>query len=188
MRLIRKTGYQLRRALARINRRIRRSDGLAYFLLWLRKFFFYLLVLIFLLFEAVWEVLHDLLVQPRIYAYSIDVINHFCQGQNRYVVLAVYLSLFVPMEMLGLMSAALAASGHIALAGLVYASKGLIAIPAIDVFVANQEKLRSFRLIDWGYQQIQALKHSRTYQSVLKRMRGFTQKLRVYVQQLWGKP
>ena len=179
--MIRKWGYALRRSLVAANRRLKRSDGLAWLLSGIRRLLLYVLVLVFLVFEEIWDVLHDILFRPRFYQRAMTWVNDFSAGQNRYVVLLVYLSLFIPMEILGLMSAALAASGQMFLAVLVYASKGLIAVPAIDVFVANEKKLRSFAVIEWVYQKIQQLKHSSTYLVMVDRFKRLKSRIRQWI-------
>jgi len=165
--VLKRAGRALRHALASTRRRIRASDGLMYLLLWLRKLLLYVLVLGFLLFEEIWEVLRDLLAFRRYYPRLMAAINRFAARRNRYLVLLIYLALFIPMELLGLASAALAAEGHWKSAFLVYASKGLVAIPAIDVFTANKDKLLSFGIIQWAYDQLQCLKRSEVYLSVV---------------------
>ena len=168
--MIRKTAQRLRKTFARANRRIRTSDGLMHLLLLLSKALLYMLVVVFLVFEEVWEALRDLLVWRKHYVRAMAAVNAFCRNQSRYVVLAIYLSLFVPMEMLGLASAALVASGHAVWAAAVYLSKGLIAIPAIDIFVGNRGKLLSFGLIRWVYGLLNRLKQSEAYLSVVHLM------------------
>lgn len=179
--MIRKWGYALRRSLVKANRRLKRSDGLAWLLSGVRRLLLYVVVLVFLMFEEIWDVLHDVLFRPRVYQRGMAWLNGFSAGQNRYVVLLIYLSLFIPMEILGLMSAALAASGQMVLAVLVYASKGLIAVPAIDVFTANAEKLRSFAAIEWAYQKIQQLKHSSTYLAIVDRLKWMKSRIRQWI-------
>ena len=165
--MLKRIGRNLRRALAGTRRRIRASDGLMSLLLRLRNLFLYALVLVFLVFEEVWEVLRDLLAFRRYYPRLMAAVNAYTSRQNRYLVLFIYLSLFVPMELLGLASAALAAEGYWKSALLMYASKGLVAIPAIDIFVANRDKLLSFGVIAWGYGLLQRFKQSEVYLSVV---------------------
>jgi len=176
--MIKKTAQRLRKAFARANRRIKSSDGLMHLLLLLRKAVLYVLVVIFLVFEEVWDVLRDLLVWRKHYARAMAAINGYSSTRSRYVVLAIYLSLFVPMEILGLASAALMASGHVAWAVAIYLSKGLIAVPAIDIFVANREKLLSFSLINYGYGLLMRFKHSPVYLATLEQLGRLKQRLR----------
>ena len=159
---------RLRRAFARANRRVKSSDGLMHLLLSLRKALLYLLVVVFLIFEEVWEVLRDFFVWSRYYRLVIARVNGYCSRQNRYVVLLIYLSLFLPMELLGLASAALMAGGYVVWGVVVYLSKGLIAIPAIDIFVANKEKLLSFSFVRRVYELLQRFKQSDIYRSVVQ--------------------
>jgi hypothetical protein len=165
--MLKRTGQALRRALARTRRRVRGSDGLMYLLLLLRNLLLHVLVLGFLVFEEIWEVLRDLLAFRRYYPRLMAAVNGFAGRQNRHVVLLIYLSLFIPMELLGLASAALAAEGHWKSALLVYVSKGLVAMPAIDIFVANRQKLLSFGVIRWVYDQLLRFKQSDVYLSVV---------------------
>ena len=156
-------GQALLRAMAETRRRIRASDGLMYLLLWLRNLLLHVLVLGFLVFEEIWEVLRDLLAFRRYYPRLMAAINGFTARRSRYLVLLIYLSLFLPMELLGLASATLAAEGHWKSALLVYVSKGLVAVPAIDIFSANRDKLLSFGLIAWAYGLLQRFKSSDIY-------------------------
>jgi len=183
--VLKSTGRALLRALAETRRRFRRSDGLAFALLWLRKLLLYALVLVFLVFEEVWEVLRDLLAFRRYYPRLMAVINAFAARQNRYLVLCIYLSLFVPMELLGLASAALAAEGYWKSALLMYASKGLVAVPAIDIFIANKEKLLSFSLIAWVYGLLLRFKSSDVYQHTLALMVDARRGMRDLVRRFW---
>ncbi len=171
-------GRALLRAMADTRRRIRASDGLIYLLLWLRNLLLHVLVLGFLVFEEIWEVLRDLLAFRRYYPRLMAVINGFTARRSRYFVLLIYLSLFVPMELLGLASAALAAEGHWKSAILVYVSKGLIAIPAIDIFSANRDKLLSFGFIAWGYGLLQRFKASDVYQGTVGMMKRIRRRFR----------
>ncbi|WP_456403924.1 hypothetical protein [Thiolapillus sp.] len=182
--MIRRTAGRLRKAFARANRRIKSSDGLMHLLLLLRKALLYLLVVIFLIFEEVWEALHNLLVWRKHYGRMMAAINAYSRQQSRYVVLGIYLSLFVPMELLGLASAALLTSGYPVWAVLVYLSKGLIAVPAIDIFVGNKEQLLSFSLINYGYSKLQQLKQSAVYVSMLRQLGVAKRFLRIRVRQL----
>ncbi len=173
-------GRALLRAMAETRRRIRASDGLIYLLLWLRNLLLHMLVLGFLVFEEIWEVLRDLLAFRRYYPRLMAAINGFTARRSRYFVLLIYLSLFVPMELLGLASAALAAEGYWKSALLMYASKGLIAIPAIDIFSANRDKLLSFSLIAWAYGLLQRFKSSDVYLGTIDMIRRVRRRL-------WGR-
>ncbi len=175
--MLKTMGRALLRAMAETRRRIRASDGLMYLLLWLRNLLLYGLVLVFLVFEEVWEVLHDLLALRRYYPRLMAVVNGFADRQNRYVVLFIYLSLFLPMELLGLASAALAAEGHWKSALLVYVSKGLVAVPAIDIFSSNRDKLLSFGLIAWAYGLLQRFKSSDIYLGSIDMIRRIRRRL-----------
>ena len=169
--MIKQLARRLQRGFARANRRLKSSDGLLHLLLILRKALLFVLVLIFLIFEEVWDALHSLLVWRKHYGKLIVAVNGYCQKKSRYVVLGIYLSLFIPMEVLGLLSAALVGSGHPGWAILVYLSKGLIAIPAIDIFVGNKEKLLSFSAIRYGYEKLVQLKQSSVYVNTVNRMK-----------------
>ncbi|WP_457675964.1 hypothetical protein [Thiolapillus sp.] len=176
--MLKAVGRALRKALVRTRRRIRASDGLMYLLLRLRNLLLYILVLGFLVFEEIWEVLRDLLAFRHYYPRLMAAVNRFAARQNRYLVLFIYLSLFVPMELLGLASAALVAEGYWKSALLMYASKGLVAIPAIDIFVANRNKLLSFGFIAWSYGLLLRFKRSEIYQSVVDFMGKARQRVR----------
>lgn len=176
--MMKRIGQGLLRAMAETRRRIRASDGLMYLLLRLRNLLLYGLVLVFLVFEEVWEVLRDLLAIHRYYPRLMAAINRFTARRSRYVVLLIYLSLFLPMELLGLASAALAAEGHWKSALLLYVSKGLVAVPAIDIFSVNRDKLLSFGVIAWGYDLLQRFKASDVYRGTVGMMKRIRQRFR----------
>lgn len=182
--MLKRMGQGLRKALARTRRRIHSSDGLMWLLLMLRNLLLYVLVLGFLVFEEVWEVLHDLLAWRKYYPRLMVAINGFATRQNRYMVLLIYLSLFIPMELLGLFSAALVAEGFWKTALLVYVSKGFIAIPAIDIFVANKGKLLSFWAIARGYGLLLRFKHSDVYLSAVGLVKQVKRRVLLVIQRL----
>lgn len=185
--MIRKLARKVRRAFAHANLRIKNSDGLMHLLLLARKAALFLLVLIFLVFEEIWDALHSLLVWRKHYGRGIAAVNNYCRRQNRYVVLAIYLSLFLPMEILGLLSAALVGSGYPGWAILVYVSKGLIAIPSIDIFIGNKEKLLSFSLIRYGYGKLVQLKESAIYLNTVNKLKQLKHWLRTQIKLLFGR-
>jgi hypothetical protein len=185
--MIKQLARRIRRAFAHANRRIKSSDGLMHLLLLLRKAALFLLVLIFLVFEEIWDALHNLLVWREHYGRGIAAVNRYLQDRNRYAVLGTYLSLFVPMEILGLLAAALVGSGHPGWAILVYLSKGLIAIPAIDIFIGNKEKLLSFSAINYGYTKLLQLKKTSVYLNTVSRLKRLKLWVRTQIHNLFGR-
>ena len=130
------------------------------------------LVVIFIAFE---EVIWNRIGQP-IYdsVKSLEIMTQFktwvAEVKNRYALLTIFLTPFIAMEILGLMSLKAFAVGAIITGISLYIFKVLLTIPVVIIFNTAETELRSFSLIDWGYGLIVKIKQSETFRTAKQYM------------------
>ena len=81
-------------------------------------------------------------------------LEELLKNANRYVILALFLLPFIIGELIGILSPIVAVKGYVVLGVLLYVLKLVIVAFAFWLFKVEQEKLLSFKVVNYSYQKI----------------------------------
>ncbi|HBR96087.1 MAG TPA: hypothetical protein DD979_01750 [Gammaproteobacteria bacterium] len=126
----------------------------------------WLALLIYMIFESVWESVSDWVFSYTPLLIFSDRIHQFLIGRSRWLVLLVYLIHFVSMQTFALISAHMFLAGNLVMGVVFYAGKGILAIPAIRFFTMEKASLLTFWPIRLAYSAVVYVKNTRPYQVI----------------------
>jgi hypothetical protein len=155
------------------------------FLKLLKKLFFYIQVILISLYLILEEIVWDRFAQPIFryikYLKLFQKLEKLLNRANRYVILILFLLPFVIGELFGILSPIVAVQGYVILGVIFYALKLIIVAFAFWLFKVEQEKLLSFKIINYSYQKIvQFTSWIKTTQAFIT-IKKFIQKAKVWI-------
>jgi len=98
--------------------------------------------------------------------------------KNRYALLLIFLTPFIIMEIIGLLSLKAFATGAIILGITLYILKVLLTVPVVIIYKSAEQELRSFSLIDFGHTIIMKIRESELFLSVKASLAKFKEEIR----------
>jgi len=124
----------------------------------LQRLFFYIQIVLIALYLIFEEIVWDRFAKP-LFRYIkhlklFQKLELILNKANRYVILALFLLPFVMGELLGVLSPIVALKGYVILAVALYVLKLLIVAFAFWLFKVEQDKLLSFKIVNFSYQKI----------------------------------
>jgi len=151
-----------------------------------------LLVMIYIIFEElIWEG-----VAKPIYSaiHSLKILQKLevkLQSINAYLILVVFVSLLLLVEMFGIYAGMLFVSGQVLLGLLLYISKIPIAAFTFWLFRATEDKLMQFAWFKWLYERIMHIiawiKSREVYISTMQRLKEFKQMFKRWKSRFFSK-
>lgn len=145
------------------------------------KYFKILLVILFIIFEEIlWnkvgKPIYELIKSLRLMVKFKEWVGEF---KHRYALLVIFITPFVLMEIMSLLSLKSFATGAIGMGISLYVVKLVLTVPVVIIFNSGKKQLVSFFPIRYGYGMIINLKRSSTFRNVKK----FTKKVKQVVRE-----
>ncbi len=151
----------------------------------LKRLFFYtqvVLIALYLIFEEiVWDRFAKPLFRYIKYLKLFQKLEALLNRANRYVILALFLLPFVIGELLGILSPIVAVKGYVILGVILYVLKLLIVAFAFWLFKVEQEKLLSFKFVNYSYQKILQFTNWIKTTQAFKTIKRLIEKAKVWV-------
>jgi hypothetical protein len=141
--------------------------------------------------ELVWENIAEPIYR---FIHSLAILQkpeEFIRGLDRHVLLAVFLVLFVQVELLGLFALQLIGTGKVVAGTMLYAGKIPVAAFTFWLFRISKEKLMTFGWFKRSYELImliiEKIKHSAIHQRIAARLKQVKAwlRIRLYPTQLY---
>lgn len=135
----------------------------------------FILVFLFILFEEIiWEGIAKPIYKKIESLHVIQLLEAKIRHTNRYLLLAVFVTLLLGVEGAGILAGIFFVQGHILFGLLLYIAKIPIAAFVFWLFKASKEKLLSFAWFTWCYDKLMAglawLKERKSYQEMMEYM------------------
>ena len=151
----------------------------------LQRLFFYIQIVLISLYLILEEIVWDRFAKPLFryikYLKIFQKLEALLKRANRYVILVLFLLPFVIGELLGILSPIVAVKGYVVLGVVLYGLKLLIVAFAFWLFKTEQEKLLSFKIVNYAYQKIiQFTTWIKTTQA-FKTIKRVTEKLKIWI-------
>ena len=126
----------------------------------------WVIVVIYMTFETLWSVVSDWVFTYTPLRVFSERIHQFLEGRSKWLVLLMYLTHFVTMQGMALLSANMFLQGNVLLGVTFYVGKGLVTIPTVRFFMQEKDRLLIFWPIRMGYLLVVFIKSSTPYRRI----------------------